>query len=320
LELLRENNEQGLDPAEMEFQRIQQQILRKAANRVDVDDDDDVQSADGDVIAPIRIGQADAVDDDDGSDLGGFLVHGNADGSDDDSVTPKPRQRTAVKRREDGPSDEQIREAEDIFGVGYADFLDEEFDDYEGDGAGKLPDDDTKLVASVGSKVDRHSLIENFCTEHDEVIKKIDQPERMQEMLSKSYNISNASNDDDRHNESVWISKKLAEIISRSDPATNAQLSKLDQLENDLVESVDNILRLYKVEMYEVPFIFAYRKDYFNKIISRSHLWTIVTLDEKWVKVLTYSPYHSLTYSLTHLLTQDTRTQEAYFKGVSNGE
>jgi hypothetical protein len=28
LELLRENNEQGLDPAEMEFQRIQQQILR----------------------------------------------------------------------------------------------------------------------------------------------------------------------------------------------------------------------------------------------------------------------------------------------------
>ena len=286
LELLRENNEQGLDSSEIEFQRIQQQILRKAASRVDVEDDDDDQSADGDVIAPIRIGQADAVDDDDGSDLGGFLVYGDEDGGDDDNVTPKPRQRTAVKRRDDGPSDEQIREAEDIFGVGYADFLDEDFDEFE-DGAGKGPVDESKIVASVGSKVDRHALIENFCTDNDEAIKKLDQPERMQEMLSKSYNVANASNDDDRHNESVWISKKLVEIIRRIDPSTNAQLSglKFDQLESDLVESVENILRLYKVDMYEVPFIFAYRKDYFNKVITRKHLWTIVTLDEQWVKI-----------------------------------
>ena len=39
--------------------------------------------------------------------------------------------------------------------------------------------------------------------------------------------------------------------------------------------------------MLEVPFIWAYRKDYLHEKMTRKHLWFILALDEKWEKMFT---------------------------------
>jgi transcriptional accessory protein Tex/SPT6 len=73
-------------------------------------------------------------------------------------------------------------------------------------------------------------------------------------------------------------------------------------------DAVIKVLEFMQVDKYEVPFLWAYRRDYFAKWLpDRDLLWRIAQLDEKWEelqrrKVCMYTYIHTHTH--THVKKQ----------------
>jgi transcription elongation factor SPT6 len=106
-------------------------------------------------------------------------------------------------------------------------------------------------------------LKEHFMTAEDERIRKEDMPERTQ--LRKPRN--RTMDDIERREEANWILDQLQLTTNDSSPA---------------LDVVTKVLELLDIEKLEVPFIWAYRKDYVYPCLDRDQLWRIAALDSKW--------------------------------------
>jgi transcription elongation factor SPT6 len=109
-------------------------------------------------------------------------------------------------------------------------------------------------------------LSEKMLTENDEIIRRKDIPERFQ-VKGSGY----VPDDAEAAKEASFISRLLA----RDHP---------DVSEKEMEKSVKQVLKFLRRDNLEIPFIFAHRKDYFDKILYLYDLWKIVELDEKFTK------------------------------------
>ena len=195
--------------------------------------------------------------------------------------------RRAVSQHFVGPTSDEVQESMDIFGIEDLNDLDLDDMDYdaerngEEDGMGNLAEGsaraDTKVSDAGRQKIERQTLVDNFYTEKDEALRTIDFPERM-------YNIihgRSVPDEEERTREAQWMSVKLAGMMI-AEQKNNAYSVSLETLQQSLVEPIKSVLLLMQVEHMEVPFIWAYRKDYLHDQMRRKHLWYILSLDERW--------------------------------------
>ena len=207
-------------------------------------------------------------DEDEDSDLGGFLVDDV-----DDNLGDVPRFKQPkvpfVGDEENYEDNERLKDAEDIFGVGF-DEVDFDEDDEEEVKDVNLEASASKAKEALRAKYDRITLVENFCTDSDEIIRQTDLPERMQAYFSTLTERS----EDERKNEANWIARKLCEKMN------------ISTMESATYENaVENVLKYFQIDHFEVPFIWSYRKSSLENKLERKHLWYILSLDEKWEKL-----------------------------------
>ena len=256
------------------------------------DDDQGDDSAVNTAVAnklPLKLpGSGAGYDDyDDGSDMEGFL----ADESDEDGEGKEPREHAAPKpvrrsRGVRGPTADQTKDALDIFGAGFDDFdddkeSDEDDEDMDEDDVAHLTEEDRQKVLQekLRAKYDRSVLVENFCTESDDVIRQEDVPERLQDKV----NSRGTMHEKDIEEEANWMGKKLFEwMVVLNESISSSQESLVPKLQ----ESCKHVLRFYLVNYLEVPFIWTCRKDYLDASITCKHLWKMIELDEIWVRLL----------------------------------
>jgi transcription elongation factor SPT6 len=109
-------------------------------------------------------------------------------------------------------------------------------------------------------------IAEKMLTERDEKIRVVDLPERYQ--FLDVY----APDDNEIAREASIITKSLI----RDRPNLTEQA---------LHASVTSVLRFLRRDYFEVPFIWAHRRDYFDGILQLADLWAILDWDTKFIQV-----------------------------------
>ena len=205
-----------------------------------------------------------------------------------------------------GPSREQLEEAEALFGESFGDILGENSDEEaEGSGDEALADTekDSKRLQKLRGRFERSTLVESFCTDHDDELRVKDRPERLIDTMAGRV----APDSDERKEEASWISANLAKKIFLSLKAEeneyrDAQFSErantvqhrpnlwsldVSSIEDKIKQPVESVLEFFQIEDKEAPFVWSYRKDYLDmSLMTRDHLWYIQEQDEKWEELI----------------------------------
>lgn len=199
-----------------------------------------------------------------------------------------------------GLSSEKIDEMYDIFGDGHdydwaleieneeleQGILPEDMEDEERE----IEEEDSGVKTSKKSQLqdifDLEDLKENLLTEEDMVIRRTDIPERYQEIRAGISNYGNLS-PEDQLLEKNWISDKIA-VDKNFEPSY------------DLTEFKDAIgysIKFITQDNLEVPFIYAYRRNYITSrkpggfALSEDDLWEIVKLDIEFHSIINKKKY-----------------------------
>ena len=194
-----------------------------------------------------------------------------------------------------GLSSDKIDEMYDIFGDGhdYDWALEIENEELE---QGTLDDLDAEEEGEFGEQTgaskakkkitlqdiyDLQDLKKNLMTEEDMIIRKTDIPERFQEIREGLVNYGELSLED-QELETNWISDKIS-------------LDKNFDASYDLTEfkeAVGNSIKFINQDNLEVPFIYAYRRNYIASkdkdgfVLTEDDLWDIVDLDIEFHSII----------------------------------
>ena len=218
---------------------------------------DDVSVDEDVVVEESSRKRQDLYAEEDEDDLEDFIAREDDEDDDDDDKMSKRRAIAAPKlpyrRNKEGPTFDQVQEAIDIFGHGYDDQFSDEDEEVEVEGEYPPPlpiseDNATdkirsvkekKVVQRLRSKFDRSQLVMGFCTDRDEIIRHIDQPERLITIskLSSTTTTITATNgkdaiaasDADLEQEAEWLSHKLAEKIISDFSIEDQRLSSIEK-------------------------------------------------------------------------------------------
>jgi hypothetical protein len=208
---------------------------------------------------------------------------GENDAADADGV-PVPRPHKSVRRTRVrvGPTMDQLKDAADIFGDGYDEFdedkeeaMEEEFEDDNLTEEERLK----KSKDRMRLKYDRAVLVENFCTEQDDVIRQTDRPERFQSAGERVFPTENEIAE-----EAVWMGSKLFSWMMSNEGKEKKSIIDSSSL-SEIVSSCRFVLQFHHIEQMEVPFIATYRKDYLHSSISSRHIWKMLEFDDLWRKL-----------------------------------
>jgi hypothetical protein len=219
-------------------------------------------------------------DEDDDSDMDDFIVpeEGGDYASDDEEMREVQRQQKSLHNtqrragKRDGPSYDQIQEAMDIFGAGYDDFDEDDEEENEDEvaenddhgneeeqhaiGTGdadnaatevtyKLSARDKKLIGKLRSRYERSQLVASFCTDKDEEIRRVDRPERFQDVMRGR----GIPDDEERHNEAQWMAAKLTDnMFADRTLQKNGNLPVAPHLlQTSLVQHIEYVLKAFQV-------------------------------------------------------------------------
>ncbi|KAI8392925.1 Helix-hairpin-helix motif [Nakaseomyces glabratus] len=251
--------------------------------------------------------------------------------SDEDEETRQQRllerkmmreQRMKAPTKITGLSSDKIDEMYDVFGDGhdYDWALEIENEELEGGDINEQSeefDEETGMTKSSKKKIslqdiyDLQDLKKNLMTDEDMLIRKTDIPERYQELRSGLVNHGNLS-DNDQELEKNWISEKIA--VDKNFSA--------DYDLTEFKEAVGNAIKFITKENLEVPFIYAYRRNYISSrerdgfLLTEDDLWEIVHLDIEFQSIINKRDYVKRFYS--ELGISDPLVDE-YFKNQSTG-
>ncbi|CAR26998.1 ZYRO0C06446p [Zygosaccharomyces rouxii] len=228
-----------------------------------------------------------------------------------------------------GLSSDKIDEMYDIFGDGHdydwaLEIENEELDegniedgdavDTEGAGEGDENGGGTKPAKkkiTLKDIYDLQDLKRNLLTDEDMVIRKTDIPERYQELRSGLANYSELASED-QELEKNWISDKIA--VDKNF-APNYDLTEFR-------ECVGNAIQFIVQENLEVPFIYAYRRNYISSrdadgfVLTEDDLWDIVQLDIEFHSIINKRDYVKRFYE--ELNVEDSVVDE-YFQNQTTG-
>ena len=170
-----------------------------------------------------------------------------------------------------GPSRDQLDEARDIFGDDYDAFEEEE--DEEVDEADQEAKEDTDLNV-IRAQYEHSELVESFVTENDEILRRVDHPERLIRISKRGLVTRMKSSEEERQMESHWILMRLhSDTLLHSEDIQNPEV----------VRSIQSILKFFIEESMDAPFIWTYRRDYLHDCIDRNMVWRVLALDEDWL-------------------------------------
>ncbi|KAL5034776.1 Transcription elongation factor spt6 [Batrachochytrium dendrobatidis] len=282
LDLIKEN----MGDTSFNFKR-----LRKKAdefkNNVDYifDDDEDIATSMGTETVSTRKRGDDGFRDED--DLADFIIE------DDDLDGPEEpdevRQEKIRRRRERqefaknigtgyGISDESWNDIQELFGDGgdyaYALHPDEiEHDEGEEDDEFLMESQQRKLKnVRLSDVYEPSEIASKMLTEDDDRIRNRDIPERYQ-LLDQVSTLDDA----ELASEATFITRLLVKERQNSQtPVTNEAL---------LLSAVTHLVRFIRRDLFEVPFIYMYRKDYFDGILDLPDLWRIVDLNTQFLGI-----------------------------------
>lgn len=219
-----------------------------------------------------------------------------------------------------GLSSEKIDEMYDIFGDGhdYDWALDIENEEMEQGILADAVDDEEKEFdeetgaprASKKSQLqdifDLEDLKENLLTDEDMLIRKTDIPERYQEIRAGITNYGNLSAEDQLL-EKNWISDKIS-VDKNFEPSYDL---------TEFKEAIGNSIKFISQDNLEVPFIYAYRRNYITSrtaggfTLSEDDLWEIVKLDIEFHSIINKKVYVKKFYEELNIHDNDI---DDYFK------
>ncbi|EDO19233.1 hypothetical protein Kpol_1050p93 [Vanderwaltozyma polyspora DSM 70294] len=197
-----------------------------------------------------------------------------------------------------GLSSDKIDEMYDIFGDGhdYDWALEIENEELEGNlDDGGLNNEEEEELGITGSKkkielkdiYDLQDLKKNLMTDEDMIIRKADIPERFQELREGLINYGELSTED-KELQKNWISDKIS--IDKNF-APNYDLTEFK-------DAIGNAIRFISEDNLEVPFIFAYRRNY---ISSKSKDGFVLTEDDLWEIVNLNIEFHSIIHKRNYV-------------------
>lgn len=225
-----------------------------------------------------------------------------------------------------GLSSDKIDEMYDIFGDGHdydwaLEIENEELDQ----GITKEPgleeegeDGEEATSAKAGKKkitlqdiYDLQDLKRNLMTDEDMVIRRADIPERYQELRAglSNYNELTA---EDQELEKNWINDKIS-VEKNFDASYDL---------TEFKECIGNAIKFISQENLEVPFIYAYRRNYISSrdkdgfVLTEDDLWEIVSLDIEFHSVIYKRDYVKRFYNE---LSISDPTVDEYFKNQTTG-
>lgn len=196
-----------------------------------------------------------------------------------------------------GLSSDKIDEMYDVFGDGhdYDWALEIENEELEGGDMNEEVeefDEETGTTKTTKKKIrlqdiyDLQDLKKNLMTEEDMVIRKADIPERFQELRAGLVNYGDLT-EDDQELEKNWISEKIA--VDKNFSA--------DYDTTEFKEAVGNAIKFITKENLEVPFIYAYRRNYISSrerdgfLLTEDDLWEVVHLDIEFQSIINKRNY-----------------------------
>lgn len=179
--------------------------------------------------------------------------------------------------------------------------------------------DDLELGASKATKkkitlqdiYDLQDLKRNLMTDEDMVIRRADIPERYQELRAGLTNY-NSLTSEDQELEKNWTTDKIS-VDKNFDPAYDL---------TEFKECIGNAIKFISQENLEVPFIYAYRRNYISSrekdgfVLTEDDLWEIVSLDIEFHSIIYKRDYVKKFYQ--ELNVTDPIVDE-YFKNQSTG-
>ncbi|SSD61286.1 probable Transcription elongation factor SPT6 [Saccharomycodes ludwigii] len=157
---------------------------------------------------------------------------------------------------------------------------DEDEDDIESGGGNRSRNAKKVTLKDV---YDLQDLKKNLMTDEDIIIRKKDIPERFQEIRQGIQSYDESLTDDERKLENKWISDKIANYKNFQ---PGSDLSEFE-------EAIGFAINFISKENLEVPFIYAYRRNYISSktadgfVLNEDDLWEIVYLDIE---------FHSIVY------------------------
>lgn len=133
--------------------------------------------------------------------------------------------------------------------------------DYDGEDIVDMPKKPKEI--KLKDVYEPSEISEKMLTENDELIRVRDVPERFQNRTETNIDVASLTRE----------AESMARQLLRD---------RTETPEKTMVKTVLAILRLLKIDLLEVPFIYAHRKDYFDGILRHYDLWRIVDLDAKF--------------------------------------
>jgi transcription elongation factor SPT6 len=208
------------------------------------------------------------------------LVYKTSDENEIDEDTRRERIARRKERHEfaknlgadHGISDNAWRDIEELFGDGmdyphalYLKNNQEEYpqEEYDGEVSAAVT---KKREISLKDVYEPSEIAEKMLTEKDEKIRVVDMPERYQFLDAYS------PDDNEIGREATIITKSLIR-------------DRTNLTEQAIHASVSSVLRFLRRDKFEVPFIWAHRRDYFNEILQLADLWAILDWDTKFIQV-----------------------------------
>ncbi|XP_057294879.1 transcription elongation factor SPT6-like [Hydractinia symbiolongicarpus] len=240
----------------------------------------------------VAVEQVDESSDEDGDNIDNFIVN-----DDDEPIKGKKVKKKHTSKRY---VDSALQEAQDIFGLEFdlsefdadVEALDEDVD-YDSDL------DEEQLAAKMAerkakkkSKTDIFKVFEpaelekGHMTLQDNKIKVTDVPERFQLRSISVQFISEEELDE----EAEWIYKQafMQPPISQQnfqDPTDpNKHHTGFEAKNVTAIPRIRAALSFMKKDMFEVPFIAMYRKEYVEPELKKDDLWKVYEWDEKWTQ------------------------------------
>ena len=247
LDLIAENTVLTRQDSEIVPERVDRSKISSYPGSVMFDDDEEER-------AVPRIQEAEEEDDYDSDDMDDFLEDDIGDDRRDDmdgdeEIPERSSRKTSRKKSmfDYGPSRAQLDEAVDIFGDGFEDIMDgnEEEDLYDEPGTAI----DINKMNSIRAQYERNVLVESFCTERDDYLRKTDRPERYLDVM-----VGRVTPDDiERSEEAEWIAKKF-NFHSLVSMAVTSDLTE-DEIRVAWLPHIIDILRFVQVSFTSFHFL-----------------------------------------------------------------
>lgn len=130
-------------------------------------------------------------------------------------------------------------------------------------------------------------LIENFCTDRDDEIRRLDVPERFFDWKTPFHGSSDGGGlTEEEEEEAMWIVGRIPEIASEYFAPTQST-EEMEDREKRVMNSIVQALRLLHVEKLEPAFIKRYREDLVSSPAVRENLYRIMDEDEEYNTMVT---------------------------------